>query len=362
MVDITEIKGVGPKAADKLIAAGIKTAEALSKSDIDTVVAAGLGKKTAEKIINNAKEILSTSDTPKEEKKAKKAPKKEKKAPKEETKPKKAPKKKKVVEEPIVEEPVEEPVEEELEEIEEADIQIAEHERSPTPSGIPTKKKRGIQIRSTPKVKAKARKAVEKPAGWIVEAKELSEEELVNKKKRQEELSRQHRITRDIPQHPTPLKSTKAKVEAKQERPVKVEQTKKKAKVQKKKIKKVIDYYTVEDLQTREVAIRKKGVSGKAGTKKQRIQIDRNEEIGKISSHRRSRRVIHHKQVIVDLVEGYNPNALLGQKVYFVYPDTEVKVPGSITKRFGKQSSAKVLVNFQRGVRTDGINQKLFIK
>ncbi len=360
MVDFKDIKGVGPKAAEKLIAAGIETAEALSKSDIDTVVAAGLGKKTAEKIINNAKELLATaSDAPKEEKKAKKAKKAPKeKAPVEEKKPKKAPKKKKVVEEPIEEEIVEE----ELEEVDETDIQVAEHERSPTPSGIPTKKKRGVQIRSTPKVKAKKRVTVEKPAGWVVEAKELSADEIKKKKKRQEELSRQHRITRDIPQHPKPIKSTKAKTEDEKERPIKVVHKKKKAKIQNKKVKEVIDYYTVEDLKEREVSFRKKGISGKTGTKKPRINIDRNTAIGKISSHRRSRRVIHHKQVIVDLVEGYNPNALLGQKVYFVYPDTEVKVPGSITKRFGKQSSAKVLANFQRGVRTDGINQKLFIK
>ena len=103
-------------------------------------------------------------------------------------------------------------------------------------------------------------------------------------------------------------------------------------------------------------------MSGKAGVAKPRSIVDRNLPIGKISSHRRSRRVTHPTQVIVNLTEDFRPNTMLGKKIYFTYPDTEVKVPGSISSRFGKEGSRKVIAKFSRGVRTEGLNQLIYTK
>jgi hypothetical protein len=62
----------------------------------------------------------------------------------------------------------------------------------------------------------------------------------------------------------------------------------------------------------------------------------------------------------VELDNVFEPDQLVGQKVYFNYPEGE-KVSGRISKRFGKRSSKKVLLQFENGIREEGIFQNVFI-
>ncbi|MHA2252943.1 MAG: helix-hairpin-helix domain-containing protein [Candidatus Kariarchaeaceae archaeon] len=322
-ISVGEVAGVGPKTETTLEKSGITSASQLASSSIDDIVEMGIGKATAKKIITSAAEMLGVSEP---EELVEEKPKKVKK-----------PKKKKTTEE--------------------------EHERSPMPQGIPTKKKRGFQIRSTEDDKAAEVDTIDKPEGWGVQAKRLSKDELDAKKRRQEEIARSRRITREIPALPVPVKAVKPKVaKEKGEKPVKIEKKAKKVKRKAKKKATVVEYYAQKDLYPDVLTARKRGISAKSGTSKPRIELERDTYLGQISSHRRSRRVIHARQVIVDLDEGFNPDQLVGQKVYFVYPDNEARVAGSVSKRFGKSSSGKVLVNFKKGIRMEGIKQKLFIK
>jgi predicted flap endonuclease-1-like 5' DNA nuclease len=57
MTDITEVKGIGPATAVKLHGAGIRSAEALAKSQVDHLVGI-IGRTTARKIIANAQELM----------------------------------------------------------------------------------------------------------------------------------------------------------------------------------------------------------------------------------------------------------------------------------------------------------------
>jgi ribosomal protein L35AE/L33A len=159
-----------------------------------------------------------------------------------------------------------------------------------------------------------------------------------------------------------PVKAIKTEKEVKGEKPQKIDKTKKKVKLSKKKKVSEVEYFKHSDVYERSLTSRKRGISGKAGTSKPRITLERNTKLGRITSHRRSRRVIHERQLIVKLENGITPDQLTGQKVYFVYPETTKKIPGSISKRFGKASSGKVLVNFKRGIRSEALNQPIFIK
>ncbi|MFV2014350.1 MAG: helix-hairpin-helix domain-containing protein [Candidatus Heimdallarchaeota archaeon] len=337
-IPISYVKGVGPKTRKILEEASIAFAQDLAKTEPDRLIELGIGKTTANKIISNAVEqvgVLPTAEKPskKIEKKVEKKVEKEEKA-----KPVKPKKKKK--EEPVT-----------------------ELERSPAPQGIPTKKKRGIQIRKTDYDAEEApTEVIEKPAGWGVKAKELSEEEIARRKVRQDEIAKSRRITRPIPQIAVTVKAVKTETKEKGQKPEKVEKKKKKIKLSKKKGKVSVEFFTQTDIHPPISSSRKRGVSGKTGTSKPRILLERNTRLGKISSHRRSRRVINEKQLIVKLENGYKPDQLVGKKVYFIYPDKEQKVPGSISKRFGKASSGKVLVYFKKGIRREALNQPIFIK
>ena len=432
-MELTEVKGIGPATAIKLKAAGINTAEELANASIDDLVAAGIRKPTATKLVNNANEVVGTSsDKPKSEEKPAKAPKQTSKQPKPKDDSKgeikavkipisyvkgvgpktrniledaeitsaqalasqnqedlvelgigkataakiianaidqigvlpgeeKAPAKKKKAEKVVTETKPEAEPKPKKEKKPEA--QPAEHERSPIPQGIPTKKKRGIQIRKASELEEPAEVAdVEKPTGWGVQAKELSKDDIERRKARQEEIARSRQITRPIPLKPEPVKAVKTEKAAKTTKPQKVDKSKKKVKLSKKQTKQVIEYFKAPSVMDQTEASRKRGISGKAGTAKPRIVLERDTFLGKITSHRRSRRVVHYRQVIVKLDNGYKPDQLVGQKVYFRYPETTAKVPGSIGKRFGKASSGKVLVYFKKGIRQEALNQKIFIK
>lgn len=342
-IPISYVKGVGPKTRNILEEAKITTAQDLAKVNLEKLVEIGIAKSTANKIISNAVEqvgVLPSEEKPskKVEKKAEK--KEEPQPPKEKAKPVKPKAKKEKKEEPVT-----------------------DHARSPAPHGIPTKKKRGIQVRKVDLDDEDATtEAIEKPAGWGVKAKELSKEEIKRRKERQAEIAKSRRITRPIPLKPEVAKALKTETKEKGLKPEKVEKKKKKIKLSKKRDKVKVEYFTQSDIHPPILTSRNRGVSSKAGVSKPRITLERDTRLGRISSHRRSRRVINQKQLILKLENGYKPDQLVGQKVYFTYPDTEVKVPGTIAKRFGKVSSGKVLVYFNKGIRREGLNQAIFIK
>ncbi|MHA2169966.1 MAG: helix-hairpin-helix domain-containing protein [Candidatus Kariarchaeaceae archaeon] len=326
---VGQVSGVGPKTEKILIEAGYTSAQSLAKAVPDDLIGLGIGKTTAGKIIKNASESI--GEVPEV------APEKVEK-PKAKTKPKKKAKLEK-------------------------EVPTAEDQRSPMPQGIPTKKKRGVQIRGISEEEAEQAEKIAKPEGWGVKAKKLSKSEIEARKKRQEEIARSRKITRPIPTSLRPVKAVKDKeTTEKGEKPVKLEKKEKKVSKQVKKKAKAIDYYSQRDIHMVKTGARKRGISAKSSTKQPRIELDRDTYLGKISSHRRSRRVVHNRQVIVDLDEGFNPEQLVGQKVYFTYPDNEMRVPGSVARRFGKSTSGKVLVFFKKGIRMEGIHQKLFIK
>ncbi len=323
-LSLDEVKGVGPKIKTSLEDSGISTTEQLAKATVDNLVNFGIGKATAIKIIDNANEILGIEPEPLEEVKEK---------------PKAKPKKKK------------------------SKKKEEDHIVSPMPQGIPTKKKRGLQIKAKIEDEDKVVKPLEKPVGWGVKAKRLTKEELEARKKRQDEIARSRKITRKIPITLAVVKAIKPKkAKVKGEKPEKLEKKAKKARKAVKKKVISVEYYTQQDIYQIPSGSKKRSVVGKSGTKKPRIELERDTYLGMISSHRRSRRVVHNRQVIVDLDKNFNPDQLVGQKVYFVYPDSDLRVAGSVSKRFGKTTSRKVLVNFKKGIRMEGMYQKLFIK
>ncbi|MHA2097078.1 MAG: helix-hairpin-helix domain-containing protein [Candidatus Kariarchaeaceae archaeon] len=433
-MELTEVKGIGPATAIKLKSAGINTADDLAKSSIEDVIAAGIGKPTATKIVTNAKDVVGTSS---KEEKPKKAPKKTSKKQiakedkKDDIKPIKIPisyvkgvgpktrktledakitfakdlasksveeivelgigkaiagkiianaveqigvlpedkdapakaKKKKVEEKPSKKVSKEKPPKKVKTDKKKTPEPVAEHERSPAPQGIPTKKKRGVQVRRTDiDDESEVAEQIEKPVGWGVQAKELSKDEIEKRKARQDEIARSRQITRPIPLQPKPVKAKKVGKVEKGDKPQKVDKTKKKVKLSRKKKVSAVEYFTQTDVHEKSLSARKRGISGKSGTAKPRISLERNTRLGRISSHRRSRRVIHEKQLIVKLENSIAPDQLSGQKVYFVYPETTKKIPGSVSKRFGKATSGKVLVNFKKGIRMEALNQSIFIK
>ena len=66
--------------------------------------------------------------------------------------------------------------------------------------------------------------------------------------------------------------------------------------------------------------------------------------------------------MIVQLEEDFNSDQMVGQSIYFVYPHNNMRVPGSIAKRFGKASSKKVIAKFQKGITQKAVNAKIFTK
>lgn len=327
------LKGVGPKTQNDLSDAGYTTVSKIASATIDDLLGVkGIGKATAQKIMNSAMELIGDSV------------------------------------EAITEEKPEateaQPEPEVQHDVDESGVRTR-HDRSPLAMGIPTRKKGGVQIAKTEKIDLDALERVDKPSGWVVKSRELSEEEKEAKRKRQLALSQRDKITREIPTPPKPVKAIKdeAKV-AKSERPVKkpkkakAELAKKVGKKEKKA--KVITHFVADDLVTDTVVPKVRGATAKpSGESKPRISLDRNTYLGKITSKRRSRRVINNRQVIVKLQDDLNPDQLVGQKIYFTYPEGK-KMSGSISKRFGKQSSGKVLVNFKSGVREEAVHQKIY--
>lgn len=358
MTDVLRVSGVGPKAAERLAEANITTAEELAKATSQKLMDVGFTENRANKFITAATLLLESESTTE---KPKKAPKAKKEVPVEEKKPKKAPKKDTIVEEEAEEEK-EVKEEKPKKKSKKSKKDLREDQRSPSPKGIPTKKKRGVQVRIISEDEEASITRVEKKEGWGVVAKVLTEKEREEKRIRLEAMTRSAKITRPIPTKPEVVKGKKVK-KAKSVKSEKKEKVKKVVKLKAKKVKKIIEYYSQDDLFPEKTGDRKRGVSAKSsGTSTPRITLERDTYLGMISSHRRSRRVINSSQVIVDLDVDVKPDSLVGQKVYFIYPDNKMKVPGSISKRFGKVSSGKVLVNFKKGIRTDGIHQKLFIK
>ncbi|MDH5403361.1 MAG: helix-hairpin-helix domain-containing protein [Candidatus Heimdallarchaeota archaeon] len=429
MVDLTEVKGIGPATAVKLHAAGINTAEKLSKSEAEHLIIHGIGKASALKIIQAAKEAIGSQESISKDSPKTEEPKQEKVS----TSPKKekvVAEKKVVKTEQVVEDigpklsdikglgkkiesilndngisTVEElaktdpealsridgisenaadkitkgaadmlglpapgkerqKAEKKKEELKKAakEGKLSEDQRSPLPMGIPTKKKRGVQIRTTADQDEPIRK-VKKKEGWVVKKKELSPDEIEERRKRMEEMSKSSKITRDIPQRPLPVKAQKTSKSIKTEKPVKKLKEEKPIVVKKEKKKtKAEVYYTTLDLQPKEVVKKPKSGKETTGQPTPRISVEKNTYLGRVSSHRRSRRVKHERQLIVDLNDEFHPEMLLGQNVYVTYPDNEQRVSGSVTKRFGKPSSKKVLVNFKKGIRLEAISQKVYIK
>ncbi|MCY3413296.1 MAG: hypothetical protein INQ03_16780 [Candidatus Heimdallarchaeota archaeon] len=421
--DVQKVSGVGPKAAERLKDANISTAEELAGSTAEMLMDVGFTENRANKFIEAAnllvksvgsKPVAPKASTEVEEEpedikveeveedtqktKPKRAPKKKskkpaseeeleevveekpKKAPKKkveeepeevvEEKPKKTPKKKKVEDEPeeIVEEkpkktPKKKKVEDEPKKSTKTKDSLREDQRSPRPKGIPTKKKRGVQVRSLTEEEAEFQRVEKRETGWAVQAKALSEEEREEKRRRLDEMNKAAKITRPIPTKPEPIKATKKAKKAKSDRPVKIEKTSKVVEKKAKMERVIIDYYTMDDIKAEEFQPKRRGVAAnKSGVIKPRAELKKGTEIGTISSVRRSRRVLHERQLIVDLSIDMAPDSLVGQKVYFIYPDNEMKVAGSIAKRFGKASSGKVLVNFKKGIRPEAMAQKIFIK
>jgi ribosomal protein L35AE/L33A len=311
-----------------------------------------VGKKTAEKIIENAQALFAEAEE-------------------------------------AVEEVIEEELEAELDELEEVEDfeEVVEelvdepsydddddeavrtrHDKSPTALGIPTRKKRGVQISSDVEkidLDALDSSTAEAKSGWQVKAKELTDEEREARRIRQEMLRASEKITRPIPASPEPVKAVRPETKAKGEKPVKkvkdkkvVQQMVKKTKAEK-KAERFVDYYSSDEIHTSEKSSRPRVNGSSSGTSKPRIELERDTYIGKITSKRRSRRNINNRQLIVDLVDGLEPDMLVGQKVYFTYPDGK-KLSGSISRRFGKRTTGKVLVAFKIGVREEAIFQRIY--
>ena len=203
MTNISEVKGIGPATAVKLAEAGIDTAEALAEFQLNDLTEL-VGKTTATKIQKNAKVKKVAKKAKKAAKKpakkaakkpAKKAAKKpakkaaKKPAKKAAKKPaKKAAKKpaKKAAKKPAkkaakkpAKKAAKKPAKKEYDDIYEDGVRQT-HMASPISQGIPTKKKRGIQISSkVEKISIKDLKgdADKEDTTWSVKSKELTDEE-----------------------------------------------------------------------------------------------------------------------------------------------------------------------------------------
>ncbi len=373
MTDVVNVKGVGKKTAEKLGSAKIDTAEKLAAATVDEVVALGIGKGTAAKIINNARELVeSTIAEPVEEVKP---PAEE---PKEEVKETPA-------EEPVeesIEEPIEEPAEETIEEpVEETPVEepvkVAEKpkkkaKKKTTPKRtIPddydeptySRKKKVAQVKKVEKeVEIIDESDLENRSTWVVKAKELSEEEKKKKAERKKIRSMADQITREIPSPPQPVKAIKTGKKAKSEKPVKKQKETKEVKVFEKKKRKVIEYYAPEDIKRSVRTFKVRGKSGVSNESKPRSVIEKGTALGFVSSHRRSRRDINNSQLIVQLNPEFDSEAVIGKTITFTYPDNGAVVVGNIYKRFGKRSSRKVLVKFEKGIRPISRYQIVYAK
>lgn len=373
MTDVVDVKGVGPKTADKLKAGGFDTAEKLGKASVEEIVELGIGKATASKIIKNAAEVSAKAEEAPEAVEAKtsaeaKAPAKKAKEPKKkeeppaEEKPKKKATKKKA--EPAEEKPVEKEVKEEKPK---TPAKKPKKQRLPPEEEvITTKKKKGVQVTKVDedevsKIERLDETEVASRETWSVTARRLSKEELEARKKRQQLRADADRITREIPTKPQPVKAKKTEKKEPPERPVKKVKESKEVSLVKKEKKKVGKFYSLRDLVEQERVIKPRGKSAASSESKPRSIVGKGTVIGHSTSFRRSRRVIHPETLIVQLNNDFDPEALLGKKVEIVYPDTNKKIKGSIAKRFGKRTSKKVLVRFDKGVRTAGLHQPVVI-
>lgn len=331
MTEIGKVKGVGPKTAKKLLGAGIQSAQDLADQSVDDLIALGIGKKTASNIIREAQAIADTRVEDAEPIKDKPAVDE---SAKEEKKP--APKKKTTKAKPKKE-------------------RTTEDEED-----IPTKKKKGVQIRKATK---KAEKIAEEEKmqreGWIVKSKELSSEEIEKRKARAKIRSESDKITREIPTKLTAVKAVK-KSKEKGKKPIKKEHQAKKV-VKKEKIQKEVkDYYTIADLQHQPTPVRDRMKFAATGEKKPRSVIKKGTELGIVTSHERSRRDIQYTKVIVKLNDEFTAASLLGKRVKLTYPDNEKSIIGSISRTFAKKSSNKVIVKFNKGVRMAGMYVPVF--
>lgn len=368
MTDVTEVKGVGPKTAEKLKSGGFDTAEKLAKASIDDIINLGIGKATASKIIKNAAEVSASTEKAPEAVETKTSAEPQK-APVEE-KPKKEPKKKKPKAEPKKKEPkpaepvtepeVAEPVKEEKPKKQPA---RKPKRKAPEEDIIATKKKKGVQITKVDKDEVQQVERIQEDElqqreTWVVKARELSEEEKEARKRRQKRRAEADTITREIPKPPQPVKAIKTEKKKKTERPVKKVKQPKEIKPLEKKVRGRDLFYAPEDVFQQERIVKPRGLTGKTkGEPKPRSIIGKGTVVGHSVSYRRSRRNIHTNTLIVKLVSEYDPESVLGKPVEIVYPDTNSRIKGSITRSFGKRTSKKVLVRFEKGVRTVGLHQ-----
>ena len=231
------------------------------------------------------------------------------------------------------------------------------HMASPISQGIPTKKKRGIQISSkVEKISIKDLKgdADKEDTTWSVKSKELTDEEREARRQRQEMLRAAERITREIPLPPKPIKAVKSGKKVKVPKPIKkqkdekvVQQQVKKSKAEK-KAERFVDYYKAKELISSNVSDKPKIYSSKKGKEEPRVEIKRDTLLGRFSSKRRSRRNVNDRQMIVDIIDEYEAEMLIGQKIY--YEMNNVKISGYIVRRFGKKKNKKVLANFKNGL------------
>ena len=351
MTNISEVKGIGPATAVKLAEAGIDTAEALAEFQLNDLTEL-VGKTTATKIQKNAKALVKKAAKKPAKKAAKKPAKKAAKKPakKAAKKPaKKAAKK-------TAKKAAKKPAKKEYDDIYEDGVRQT-HMASPISQGIPTKKKRGIQISSkVEKISIKDLKgdADKEDTTWSVKSKELTDEEREARRQRQEMLRAAERITREIPLPPKPIKAVKSGKKVKVPKPIKkekdekvVQQQVKKSKAEK-KAERFVDYYKAKELISSNVSDKPKIYSSKKGKEEPRVEIKRDTLLGRFSSKRRSRRNVNDRQMIVDIIDEYEAEMLIGQKIY--YEMNNVKISGYIVRRFGKKRNKKVLANFKNGL------------
>ncbi|NDB28074.1 helix-hairpin-helix domain-containing protein [archaeon] len=296
MTNISEVKGIGPATAVKLAEAGIDTAEALAEFQLNDLTEL-VGKTTATKIQKNAKAVVKKTAKKAAKKPAKKAAKKP---------AKKAAKK-------------------------------------------PAKK-----AAKKPAIKDLKGDADKEDTTWSVKSKELTDEEREARRQRQEMLRAAERITREIPLPPKPIKAVKSGKKVKVPKPIKkqkdekvVQQQVKKSKAEK-KAERFVDYYKAKELISSNVSDKPKIYSSKKGKEEPRVEIKRDTLLGRFSSKRRSRRNVNDRQMIVDIIDEYEAEMLIGQKIY--YEMNNVKISGYIVRRFGKKKNKKVLANFKNGL------------
>jgi len=375
MTDVVNVKGVGKKTAEKLGSANIDTAEKLASASVEDVIALGIGKGTAAKIIKNAQEITAPAPVEEVVETTEKVVEKVKKP----AKSKEVVKEEKVTipEEPaeVIETPAE--VFETSEEV----VEVAEKPaKKPKKKAKKTKPKRVIpedydeptysrkkKVAQVKKVDKKAEilseNEVETRSTWVVNAKELTQEEKEKKAARKQIRSMADQITREIPTAPQAVKAVKTgKKKTKSEKPIKKDKASKATKTFEKQVKETVEYYSTEDIKRGERTFKVRGKSGKTGTSKPRSVIEKGTAMGFVSSHRRSRRDINNSQLIVQLNPEFDSEAVIGKTISFTYPDNGAVIVGNIYKRFGKRSSKKVLVKFEKGIRPISRYQVIYAK